>query len=75
MGQPLFINGEPLSDEFRTRVAMRTEPAYRIAMRAGIHPSTLSKLLSGQERVKPNDPRVIAVGRELGLSARHCFGK
>jgi hypothetical protein len=75
MGQPAFVNGEALSEDFRTHIVMAKEPAYRIAIRAGLHPSTLSKLLSGQERIKPSDPRVIAVGREVGLSPRQCFKK
>lgn len=37
--------------------------AYRIAQGAGLHPSTLSRLINGIERVKPNDSRVIAIGR------------
>ena len=46
---------------------------YRIAHKAGLHPSTLSSLLNGIEKVKPNDKRVIAVGRVLGISAGECF--
>ena len=30
-----------LSAEFRVRLAMRTEPAYRIAVRAGLHATIL----------------------------------
>ncbi len=47
--------------------------AYRIAFRAGLHPTTLSKLIHGATRVQPNDARVLAVGRELGLSPAECF--
>jgi len=62
-----------LSSEFVRRIKLASEPAYRIANRAAIHPCTLSKLLSGQERVKPGDPRVIAVGQVVGLSPEECF--
>ena len=62
-----------LSPEFVRRIRLADEPAYHIANRAAIHPCTLSKLLNGQERVKPGDPRVIAVGRVVGLSAEECF--
>lgn len=48
-------------------------PAYKVAWRAQVHPATLSKLIHGAERVRPNDERVIAVGRELGLSPAECF--
>ena len=40
---------------------------------AGCHPSTLSRLLHGAERVKPDDPRIVAVGRQLGLEPDECF--
>jgi hypothetical protein len=48
-------------------------PAYRIALKAGIHHSTLSKLLCGIEIIKPNDPRVIAVAEVLGVPTEECF--
>ncbi len=47
--------------------------SYRIAHAAGIHPSTLSKIINGIEKVKPGDPRVIAVGKVLGLTEEECF--
>ncbi len=46
---------------------------YRIAQLAGIHPSTLSRILNGIERIKENDKRVLAVGRVLGLKPEDCF--
>lgn len=46
---------------------------YEIAHLAGIHPSTLSKIICGIDKVNPDDPRVIAVGRVLGLSENECF--
>ena len=61
-----------LSKQFRDAIKLNG-PAYRIAQRAHIHPTTLSKLLHGYERVRPNDPRVISIGRLLGLSAAECF--
>ena len=64
-----------LSTQFRTRLVFSGEPAYRIAIRAGVHPSTLSKILHGAERVRPDDPRVIRVGKEIGLSATECFSE
>lgn len=62
-----------LSRRFIESVKLSPTPAYRIAFKAGIHPATLSKLLSGAERVKPNDPRVVAVGAVIGLAAHECF--
>lgn len=52
---------------------LRDEPAYRIAWRASVHPTILSKLVHGAERVRPDDARVIAIGRELGLVPEDCF--
>ena len=56
-------------------VKLSTLKGYQIAHRAGLHPATLSKIINGIERVKPNDPRVIAVGRVLGLEPDQCFSQ
>jgi hypothetical protein len=62
-----------LSWKFITALKMNPKPAYKIAWEAGIHPSLLSKLLHGCERVKPGDERIIAVGAILGLEPEDCF--
>ena len=62
-----------VSDKLRIRIKVNNVPAYRIAQLAGMDPSTLSKLLCGISRIKPNDPRVIKVGKVLGISADECF--
>lgn len=62
-----------VSRKLRERVKLSSTPAYRLAMTAGYHPSTLSKLLNGAERVRPSDPRVIAIGQQLGMSPEECF--
>lgn len=62
-----------LSRTFIERIKLSPEPAYRIAQKAGLHPATLSKLISGAERVRPNDVRVIAVGQVIGLAPEECF--
>jgi len=48
-------------------------PAYRLAQMARINPNELYKLMSGISQIKPGDPRIIAVGKILGLSAEDCF--
>jgi hypothetical protein len=58
---------------FIETLKLHRDPAYQIAWRAGVHPNTLSKLISGYLRVRLNDPRLIAVGRELGLEPEDCF--
>lgn len=48
-------------------------PAYRVARKAGLDPTTLSKLLHGAVLLRDADPRILAVGRELGLAPDECF--
>ena len=48
-------------------------PQYQIAKVAGIHPVVLSSLIHDARPVQPDDPRVIAIGRAVGLSAAECF--
>lgn len=62
-----------LSRKLIHTIKLSEKRAYQIAHEAGLHPSTLSSLLNGIEKVKPGDPRVIAVGRVLGIPAEDCF--
>jgi hypothetical protein len=62
-----------LSRRFIEAVKLAPRPAYRIAQEAGVHPATLSKLLTGAERIRQADPRVVAVGRVLGIQPEECF--
>jgi len=59
----------------RLWVAVKTSRrrAYKIAQEAGIHPSWLSKAINGIESVKPGDPRIISVGKILGIPESECF--
>jgi hypothetical protein len=59
----------------KLKMAIKTSflKSYEIAHQAGIHPSVLSKIICGIEKVKPNDKRVIAVGRVLGIDNDDCF--
>ena len=54
-------------------VKLSSLKSYQIAHLAGLHPSTLSRLIHGIERIKPHDRRVVEVGRVLGLSPNECF--
>jgi transcriptional regulator with XRE-family HTH domain len=54
-------------------VKLNRQRGYQIAHAAGLHPSTLSKILNGIERVSPGDPRVLAVCRVLGLAEQEAF--
>jgi hypothetical protein len=63
-----------LSRRFTEAVRLSPLPAYRLVRNAGnFHPSLLSKWIHGAELIRPNDERVIAVGRELGLKPSECF--
>lgn len=62
-----------LSTRFVHALKLGNEPSYKIAVRAGVHPTQLSKLIHGAERVHENDPRIVRVGRELGLQPEDCF--
>lgn len=46
---------------------------YQIANLAGLHPVVLSSLVHDIRRVLPDDARVIAVGKVLGLAPEQCF--
>jgi hypothetical protein len=62
-----------VSQKLRAAIKLGDTPAYKLAQQAGLNPSTLSKLICGIEQPKPGDPRVISVGRILGLEPEECF--
>jgi lambda repressor-like predicted transcriptional regulator len=64
-----------ISRRFLEAVKLAPEPSYRLAWRAGLHPSTLSKILHGAVRVGPRDPRVLAIAKVLGLDPAECFAE
>ncbi len=64
-----------VSEKLRAAIKLNSIPAYKIAQKAGIDPSVLSKLICGIVKVKNGDPRVIAVGRVLGIPLSECFEK
>jgi hypothetical protein len=62
-----------VSAKFIEALRNHSERAYRLWRRAGVDPTTGSKLIHGATLVHPNDPRIVAVGRELGLQPSECF--
>ena len=62
-----------LSRTFLVALKLSPDPAYRVAMRAGVNPTTLSKLIIGAQALHPGDHRIVAVGRQLGLPPESCF--
>lgn len=64
-----------VSREFLIRLKLNEEPAYRIAQKAGVAPSTLSRLIRGIRPLKPRDDRIIRVARVLGLRPKEAFAE
>jgi transcriptional regulator with XRE-family HTH domain len=64
-----------VSRHFTAAVKLSDEPSYRIAQRAGIGPSTLSRIVNGIERVERGDSRVVAVAAVLGLPPTRAFAR
>jgi hypothetical protein len=62
-----------ISREFKARLKLADQPAYKIANRAGVNPTTLSKLVNGIEPVKMNDERIERVAAILGMKAAEAF--
>ena len=62
-----------ISRQFLISLKLHNRPAYKIAQEAGLNPTTLSKLVRGIDPVRPGDPRLVAVGKILGLSPEECF--
>ena len=62
-----------ISETFIIRLKLHKEPAYRIAQMAGVNPTTLSKLIHGAEPIRPDDDRILRVGRILGLAPDEVF--
>ena len=62
-----------VSEKFLVRLKLHPLPAYQIAQQAGVNPVVLSKLINGIDPVKPKDPRIVAVGRVLGLEPDEVF--
>jgi hypothetical protein len=56
-------------------IKLSSDPAYRIARKANLTSSQLSKLLHGAERVRPQDPRVLAVAAAVGVAPERAFAR
>ena len=62
-----------VSQKLIAAIKLNPSPAYKIAWEAGVNPTTLSKLIHGIEKPKLNDPRIVKVGKVLGIPAEECF--
>ena len=68
-----MMSKNKVSREFLIRLKLHSQPAYKIAQAAELHPNTLSKIINGMIPLKQDDPRVIRVGEVLGLAAEELF--
>lgn len=64
-----------VSQKLKVAIKLADEPSYKIAHKAGINPTTLSKIVCGIAKVKTGDSRVLMVGKVLGLKPEECFEK
>lgn len=64
-----------VSERLWAAIKTSRRPAYKIAQEVGVHPSWLSKAINGIEKVKPGDPRIVAVGQIVGVPAGECFAE
>ena len=62
-----------VSRVFLINLKLHKEPAYRLAQQAGVDPTALSKLINGAEPLRPDDDRILRVGKILGLSSDEVF--
>ena len=64
-----------ISQKLKAAIKLSPVPAYKIAQEAGLDPSTLSKMICGIIRIKPDDIRIVRVGQILGVQPDECFEK
>jgi transcriptional regulator with XRE-family HTH domain len=62
-----------LSREFLIAVKLADRPMWKIAAAAGVSPTVLSRWLSGYQRVRPDDPRLLRVAAALGVPPDRLF--
>lgn len=62
-----------VSRDLIAAIKLADRPAWRIATEAGVNPTVLSRLISGYQRPKPNDARLLRVAKILGFPADRVF--
>lgn len=62
-----------ISETLRRAIKLHQKRHYQIAQEAGLHPSTLSKLLNGIIPVREDDPRVLRVAWVVGINPADAF--
>jgi hypothetical protein len=75
------IQRTPISQTLRAAVRRVTAPdagparksQWQLARACGLHPVSLSNLMSGARDVERGDSRIIALGKLLGIEPDQCF--
>ena len=62
-----------ISERLKNAIRTSSNRQWKIARRGGLHPVTLSNLVVGSRDVEVGDPRVVAIGRMLGVPEQECF--
>lgn len=62
-----------LSRQLRSAIKLAPEPAWQLAAKVGIHPSTLSRWMVGAVNPVRGDARVAALGELVGVREAECF--
>ena len=65
----------PLSRRLRSAIKLADQPAWHLAAKVGIHPSTLSRWMVGAVTPVRGDVRVLALGQLVGVRDADCFEK
>lgn len=64
---------QKLSEQFRARIKLADQPAYKIAQKAGVDPTFISKLLHGYAELRPDDNRIQRLAKVLNFPAHQIF--
>lgn len=62
-----------LSTRLIHAVKLHSEPQWRLAHRAGVHPSTLSRWMNRVEVPRRDDPRLIRLAAQVAVPLEDCF--
>lgn len=61
-----------MNDNLKIAIVLARMPAWKIAQEAGISPTVLSRIVSGQRRASPDEQRALA--RVLEETVEELFG-
>ena len=66
--------GMVISSKFREAILKCPSPLYILAIKAGFHPSRLSRLLHGERVLRPHDVRYGLLADNLGYDGEYFEG-